>query len=111
MLPFQRLDVYQAARELARRVHAANIADPELRDQATRAAKSTFLHLCEGLPNETSTMRRRYFVGANNSLHEVVGAIDLASVIEAIGADDAREIQEIAERVKRMLRGLLRPRG
>ncbi len=55
-------------------------------------------------------MRRRYFVGANNSLHEVVGAIDLASVIEAIGAEDAREIQEIAERVKRMLRGLLRPR-
>ena len=108
MLPFQRLDVYQAARELARRVHTANIADAELRDQATRAAKSTFLHLCEGLPNEANTMRRRYFVGANNSLHEVVGAIDLAHVMDAIGAEDAAAIQELASRVKRMLRGLLR---
>ena len=111
MLAFQRLDIYQAARELARQVHAAEIRDPELRDQATRAAKSTFLHICEGLPNESAPMRRRYFVGANNSLHEVVGAVDLAGVIEAIGAEDAHRIQALAERVKRMLRGLLRPRS
>ena len=40
LLPFQRLDVYVAARDLARRVHLAGIRDAELRDQATRAAKS-----------------------------------------------------------------------
>jgi hypothetical protein len=56
-------------------------------------------------------MRRRYFVGANNSLHEVVGAIDLAGAIEAIGTEDATAIQELGARVKRMLRGLLRPRS
>ena len=106
MLPFQRLDIYQAARELARRVHQADIRDPELRDQATRAAKSTFLHICEGLPNESAAMRRRYFIGANNTLHEVVGAVDLAGVIDAIGAEDSRAIQELGVRVKRMLRGL-----
>ena len=111
MLPFQRLDVYIAARELARRVQFANIADSELRDQATRAAKSTFLHLCEGLPNDAATMRRKYFVGANNSLHEVVGAVDLAGAIESIRAEDAAAIQELAVRVKRMLGGLLHPRG
>jgi len=111
LLPFQRLDVYQAARELAHRVHTANISDSELRDQATRAAKSTFLQLCEGLPNEASTMRRRYFVGANNSLHEVVGAIDLAEAIEAICKEDPAAIQELASRTNRMLRGLLRPRS
>ena len=111
MLPFQRLDIYQAARELARRVHTSEIRDPELRDQATRAAKSTFLHICEGLPNDSAAMRRRYFVGANNSLHEVVGAVDLAGAIEAIGAEDAIAIQELGIRVKRMLRGLLRPRS
>jgi four helix bundle protein len=111
MLPFQRLDIYQAARELACRVHKAEISDAELRDQATRAAKSVFLHLCEGLPNESGTMRRRYFIGANNSLHEVVGAIDLAGAIEAIGSEDAKAIQELGARVKRMMRGLLRPRS
>jgi four helix bundle protein len=111
MLPFQRLDVYVAARELARLVHVAKIGDAELRDQATRAAKSTFLHLCEGLPNESAAMRNRYFVGANNSLREVVGAVDLAVVIEVIATEDAQAIQALAERVKRMLRGLLRPRS
>ena len=43
--PFQSLDVYVAARELAARVHASRISDEELRDQATRAAKSCFLNL------------------------------------------------------------------
>ena len=46
---FQSMDVYVAARELAALVHGARVADAELRDQATRAAKSVFLNLCEGL--------------------------------------------------------------
>jgi hypothetical protein len=49
LLPFQKLDVYKLAKELARLVHEAQIRDAELRDQATRGAKSTFLGLCEGL--------------------------------------------------------------
>jgi hypothetical protein len=46
-MPFQKLDSYTAAREFAQRVHAAKIRDAELRDQATRAAKSVFFNLCE----------------------------------------------------------------
>jgi hypothetical protein len=49
---FQRMDCYRVAREFAKGVHEARIRDAELRDQATRAAKSAFLGLCEGLPNE-----------------------------------------------------------
>jgi hypothetical protein len=71
-LPFQKLDVYKAAEELARLVHEAQIRDAELRDQATRGAKSTFLGLCEGLPSDSSGVRRRHFEIANGSLHEVV---------------------------------------
>ena len=56
-LAFQTLDSYIAAKELARRVHIAKISDAELRDQATRAAKSTFLCLCEGLPNTSTAMK------------------------------------------------------
>jgi hypothetical protein len=56
-------------------------------------------------------MRRRYFIGANNSLHEVVGAIDLVGAIEASSSGDAKAIQELGARVKRMMRGLLRPRS
>jgi four helix bundle protein len=104
----QRLDVYVAAKELARRVHESRIRDAELRDQATRAAKSTFLALCEGLPNEGVAMRRRYFTTSHNSLHEVVGAMDLAATIGAVSQADADAVQALAVRLKGMLRALLR---
>ena len=52
LIPMQRLDAYQVAREIAKRVHESKIRDTELRGQATRAAKSCFLTLCEGLPND-----------------------------------------------------------
>src|SRR5215831_18325338 len=107
-MPFQRLDAYQAARELAKRVHEARIRDAELRDQATRAAKSTFLGLCEGLPSDAAGVRRRHFDIANNSLHELVGAVDLSEAIGAIDGETAREVLALAVRVKAMLRALRR---
>ena len=107
-LPFQRLDVYCVAKELVKKVHEARIRDAELRDQATRASKSTFLGLCEGLPSDSSGVRKRHFEIANNSLHEVVGAVDVAEAIGAVARSDAREIAALAVRVKRMLRALPR---
>src|ERR1700694_5159432 len=88
--PFQSLDVYIAARELAALVHGARGGDCELRDQATRAAKSVFLNLCEGLPSDSGPMRRKHFALANGSLHELVGALDLASAIGALAPEPAR---------------------
>jgi four helix bundle protein len=105
-LPFQKLDAYQVAKELVWRVHRAKITDAELRDQATRAAKRTFLSLCEGLPNEGQALRRKYFVEANASLHETLGAVDLAATIEAMRKDDAQAVQRLGVRLKRMLRAL-----
>jgi hypothetical protein len=53
-------------------------------------------------------MRRKYFVEANNSLHEVVAAVDLAASIGAIDAAVAGEIIDLSARLKPMIRGLLR---
>jgi four helix bundle protein len=103
---FQKMDCYRVAREFAIGVHDAAIRDAELRDQATRAAKSAFLGLCEGLPNELPGLRRRYFTQANNSLHEAVGAIDLASAIGAVDLASAEDLQSLGLRLKRMLRAL-----
>jgi len=106
-LPFQRLDVYRIAKEFVRLVHEAKITDAELRDQATRAAKRTFLGLCEGLPIEGQALRRKYFNEANASLHETLGAVDLAATIGAARVDDALAIQHRGVRLKHMLRALL----
>jgi four helix bundle protein len=107
-LNIQKLDCYAVAKEIARRVHAANISDAELRDQATRAAKSTFLNLCEGLPHESVAMRRKYFRTAMGSLNETVGAVDLAEAIGALGATDGQAVGALAERLRRMLFALAR---
>jgi four helix bundle protein len=106
--PFQKLDCYRIAKDIARLVHEARIADAELRDQATRASKSAFLCLCEGLPDRRPAMRRKYFIESDNSLHETIGAIDLAGAIGAVGAERAAEIQALGLRLRRMLRALLR---
>ena len=108
LLPFQRLDIYTASKQLARLVHEARIRDAELRDQATRASKSTFLGLCEGLPSDAAGIRRRHFDIANNSLHEVVGAVDLAETIGPLDANAASTILALATRIKRMIRALPR---
>jgi four helix bundle protein len=105
---FQQLDSYQVAKEIARRVHVANIKDHELRDQATRASKSCFLQSCEGLPNEGAAMRRKYFASAHASLHETVGAVDLAATLGMMSEADAEVIQGLAVRLKTMLWRLLR---
>jgi len=107
-LPFQRLDSYLVAKALAKLTHEAKIRDAELRDQATRAAKSAFLGLCEGLPSDASGIRRRHFDIANNSLHELIGAVDLADAIGVLDASMAAELMSLAIRLKRMLRALPR---
>jgi four helix bundle protein len=107
-LPFQKLDAYVVGKELAKLTHQAGIRDAELRDQATRAAKSAFLGLCEGLPSDASGIRRRHFDIANNSLHELIGAVDLADAIGALDSAMASAILALAVRLKRMLRALPR---
>jgi four helix bundle protein len=109
LFPFQRLDAYRIARELAARVARAAIRDAELRDQATRAAKSAFLNLCEGLPDDRPAMRRKYFASSDGSVHELAGALDLAGAIGALGEAEAAELVALAFRIRAMLRGLGRP--
>ena len=51
-------------------------------------------------------MRRKYFTEANNSLHELVAAVDLACTLGALSGQSAHAIQELSVRTKRLLRAL-----
>jgi four helix bundle protein len=106
--PFQRLDVYVAARELASVVHLSRIGDAELRDQASRASKSVVLNLAEGLGSESPGVRRRHFAIAAGSVFEVAAAVDLALAVGALAAPAGERALALAGRVKQMLRGLMR---
>ena len=70
-----------------------------------------FLNFCEGLPSDSGPMRRKHFALANGSLHELVGALDLACAIGVLASEPARRTQALAVRVKRMLRRLLTARA
>ena len=103
---FQKTDAYVAAKNVAVLVHEARIRDAELRDQATRAAKSCFLNLSEGLPSTMRGVRRRHFAIALGSLGELCAALDLAL---AIGAVDANaELERALSRLAPLVGGLLR---
>jgi four helix bundle protein len=108
LLNIQKLDVYVAAKEFARRVHRARLQDPELRDQARRASKSTFLQTCEGLPYRKAPTGRRYFTAASASVGEALGAIDLANTLGLIDRGDAEVLQALGVRLSQMLGGLMR---
>ena len=103
---FQKLDAYGVAKDVAVLVHQMQIRDLELRDQATRAAKSCFLNLAEGLPSKMAGVRRRHFAIALGSLGELCAALDLAL---AIGAVDANaDLDAALSRLAPLVGGLLR---
>ena len=104
---FQKLDIYVAARELVQLVHQARIRDAEFRDQGTRAAKSVFCNIGEGLPSRSTGVRRKYFETAQGSLFETVTAVDGADAVGAIERAHIAPIMACAHRVDAMLRGLL----
>jgi len=64
--------------------------------------------LCEGLPSDAGGIRKRHFDIANNSLHELIGAVDLADAIGALDGEVAARLMSLAVRLKRMLRALPR---
>ena len=105
-IPFQRLESYRVAKEIAVLVHRAGIRDTELRDQALRASKSAFLNLSEGLPGDSAPMRRRYFASAAGSVCETAAAVDLAAALGLIDENLAEEILSLCVRMKQMLRAL-----
>ena len=103
-----KLAVYQAARELIVVVERGAIRDAELRDQATRAAKSVLLRLAEGLPLKSPAMRQKFFSEAWGSLHEVAAAVDVAAAIGALDAAVAEQALDLAGQTRRLLSGLRR---
>ena len=105
---FQRLDIYRVSRELMVLVVAARIRDVEFRDQATRAVKSQFLNISEGLPSGTLAKRRKYFEDAQRSLFECVAAVDGGHGIEAIDSARVGQIMPLSHRVDMMLRKLMK---
>ena len=107
-MPFQKMRVYQLAKQLAVLVQRAGIRDFELCDQATRAAKSCFLNIAEGLPSDQPLVRRRHLCIAKGSVCETAAAIDLCLALGLLDDTQSAPMLEIAVELKRMLSAMSR---
>lgn len=107
-LPHEELVAYQVARELLRVVCEAQIADPKLRDQAMRAAKSVCLNIAEATGRGSEADQKRVYAIARGEASEVAAALDVAQVVGECTPEVARRGHAIALRAYALLTGLIR---
>ncbi len=108
LLPHHKLVAYQVAVELLLAVRKANVRDAKLRDEATRAAKSTCLNCAEGAGRVTRRDKARAFAIARGEAVEAVAAVEIASLTGDASAEDAARCVAIGNRVVALLTGLIR---
>jgi four helix bundle protein len=107
-LPCHKLIAYEVAKELLLAVIAAGIRDTELRNQATRAAKSTCLNCAEGAGRVTRADKARAFTIARGECVEAAAAVEIASLCGDAKVEGAVRVARIADRLVAMLTRLVR---
>jgi four helix bundle protein len=106
-LPHDKLIAYKMACELLTAVHHAAIADPKLRDQALRAAKSACLNIAEAAARVGSADQKRVFAIARAEACEAASAVEVGSIAGDCSHDAALAARECATRVYALLTGLI----
>src|SRR5438128_170047 len=95
-LPHHGLIAYQALKELALAVINAQITDPHLYDQATRAAKNALLNVCEGAGQWDAGKKRSAYAIARGEACEAAGCVETAALFGAARPGSDVEVNRIA---------------
>ncbi len=111
LLPNHRLVAYCVAREFLLAVLACRIADPKLRDEAHRSAKSAALNCAEGAGRVSRADKARAFAIARAEAVEAAAAVEIAALCGDVAAEPAREVARLADRLVALLTGLVRWRA
>jgi four helix bundle protein len=109
-LPHHGLVAYEIATELLACVSAARIADPKLRDQAVRAAKSACLNIAEAAGRASRADQCRVFTIARGEACEAAAAVEVAAVAGDCTRESSHQANRYAHRLVQLLTGLIRPR-
>ncbi len=112
MFDFEKLDVYQIAKEQNVKVlmFLRNLkeVDPYLTDQWKRASLSSLLNLAEGTGRMTESDKRHYLTIARGSIFESVAILDLLKCLDLIPAKEYEEFYNKYEQISKMLLGMFR---
>jgi len=112
MFDFEKLDVYNEARELNRAVFKEILSkektDPYLQDQLKRAQLSILLNISEGTGRMTKPDKRRFYVMARSSLNEVISILQVMLDLQILDKETYDDIYWRGEKISKMLLGMIR---
>ena len=112
MFDFEKLEVYNEARELNRLVFKNVIlkgqGDPYLLDQLKRAQVSILLNISEGTGRMTKPDKKRFYVMARSSVNEVVALLQVMRDLSTIDHEVYNDIYAQAEKISKMMLGMIR---
>jgi len=111
--PHKKLDVWQAAMEVAQMVYQLTNTFPSeerfgLVTQMRRAAVSIPSNIAEGAARQGKREFKNFVSMAQGSLSELDTQLDLTILLGYISEDDVKEIEGQLLRVDKMLTGLIR---
>jgi four helix bundle protein len=108
LLPHHKLIAFGVAKELLLGVRACHIRDANLRDQASRSAKSACLNAAEGAGCVSGADEARVFAIPRAEAVEAAAAVEIALLGGDCGEPQAVAAARIANRLVALLTGLSR---
>ena len=111
MFDFERLDVYQKAKDLNKIVlkmlKDVKSIDSVLRDQLKRAVVSIVLNIAEGSGKFSKADKRNFYTTARGSTYECVAVLEILLEQNHISKDDFHKLYSEFETISKMLLGLI----
>lgn len=111
MFDFQKLDVYQKARQMHKKVslflNVNKNVSPRLRDQLSRAALSVMLTIAEGVGRFTKADKQHYYIQSRASAFEAVACLETCYDLGLMSTAELNEFYNGYEDTSKMLFGMI----
>ncbi len=112
MFDFEKLEVYNEARQMNKKVFENIIiplqVDTYILEQLKRAQLSVLLNISEGTGRMSRPDKKRFYVMARSSLNEVVSLLQVLTDLKILKQAVYDEIYIQAEKISKMLLGMIR---
>jgi four helix bundle protein len=112
MFDFEKLEVYQVARNLNRDVLKYLLSDSQMdgsvKDRWKHSSMNTVLLLAEGVGKMTDADKRASFTSARSAVYECVSLLHLASDLSMIDGATFKDLYDRYEQLSKMLLGMYR---
>ncbi len=115
MFDFEKLEVYQVARELNKSVlqflFRQSDIDPQVKEQWKKSSLGTVLYLAEGVGRMTDTDKKHFFTMARSSVYECVALLHLVTDLGQIDQKTQEDFYNRYEQLSKMLLGMYRSKS